>query len=292
MGKWNSSVTRVWPVFDYLLAQNPTGRTWLSTLLRLGDGHALLPEAFGDLLPPVATFSRPIPRDMRTELGEAGCTALGNLRGAFEADCPPSSRFLSWLIEHPEQMNWPMKRGYAPQVYGEPTHNLRKRLIGGDLAVRAQALQALQTCGVDGSRRMWWAFEGWTSVDCWLETERLILFIEGKRTEPVSASTNWFPARNQIARNLEVAAEIARLRGKNFAVLVCAEQPVVVAKRDFDESLPHLSTSERDDLLSHYLGCATWQQIRDALCPTIELPDDVDAAVKFCSTFRMGAVEK
>ena len=292
MGKWNSSVTRVWPVFDHLLAQDPAGRTWLPTLLRLGDGHPLSLESVGDLLPEVSAFSRPIPRNLRIEIREVGCTALASLRAAFEADCPPSARFLAWLIEHPDRMKWPMKRGGSPQVYGQPTQDLRQRLFGGDAPVRAEALQALQLYGVEGSRRKWWAFEGWTSVDCWLETERLIVFIEGKRTESISASTVWFPARNQIARNLEVAAEIARQRGKDFAVLVCAERPVIVAKHDFDDSLPHLSASERDDLLSHYLGCATWQQIRDVLCPTVELPDDVDAAVKFCSTFRMGAVAK
>jgi hypothetical protein len=39
---------------------------------------------------------------------------------------------------------------------------------------------------------------GHTEVDCWLETERLLLFVEGKRSESLSASTHWYPKRNQL----------------------------------------------------------------------------------------------
>jgi hypothetical protein len=63
--------------------------------------------------------------------------------------------------------------------------------------------------------------ERFTSVDCLLETKSLLLLIEGKRTEAVSDSTDWFPGRNQVIWNLEVAQALAA--GRNFAVLICAE---------------------------------------------------------------------
>jgi hypothetical protein len=54
----------------------------------------------------------------------------------------------------------------------------------------------------------------------------LACLIEGKRTEPISDSTDWFPGRNQIIRNLEVAQALVDSR-KNFAVLVCTETPPI-----------------------------------------------------------------
>jgi hypothetical protein len=37
MGEYNSSVTRVWPVFDWLFQDDPTGAKWLPPLLKLGS---------------------------------------------------------------------------------------------------------------------------------------------------------------------------------------------------------------------------------------------------------------
>jgi hypothetical protein len=37
MGELNSSVTRVWPIFDWLFRSDPTGLAWLSPLLCLGS---------------------------------------------------------------------------------------------------------------------------------------------------------------------------------------------------------------------------------------------------------------
>jgi hypothetical protein len=37
MGDRNSSVTRVWPVFEYLFQRDDTGSQWLSQLLSMGS---------------------------------------------------------------------------------------------------------------------------------------------------------------------------------------------------------------------------------------------------------------
>jgi hypothetical protein len=125
----------------------------------------------------------------------------------------------------------------------------------------------------------------WTSVDCWLETEGFVLFIEGKRTEPISAATAWYPARNQIVRNLEVAAAYALANRKEFAVMICAEHPISLPDELFDLSLPHLDAAERDVLRDRYLGCVTWTQIREVLCPELQLPHTVAEAVSISLSF-------
>lgn len=80
-------------------------------------------------------------------------------------------------------------------VYGEPTPRLRAALVDGSPEARAQvqaaALAELERHGPERSRWKWWAFEGYTEADCWLKTERLLLFVDGRRTEPLSPSTDW-----------------------------------------------------------------------------------------------------
>ena len=103
------------------------------------------------------------------------------------------------------------------------------------------------------------AFEGETSIDCFLETPGMVLLIEGKRNEPISSSTDWFEKRNQIARNLEVAQSLAR--GRRYAVLLAAEHDTAVEVADIIAGLPHMTSSEQMFLAEHYLGCVTWQEI-------------------------------
>jgi hypothetical protein len=128
-------------------------------------------------------------------------------------------------------------------------------------------------------------------VDCYLETEALVLLIEGKRNEPLSSATEWFPQRDQVVRNVEVAREVARQTGKNYAVLLCAEQLIELGPSRFEESLPHLASGERDELRSHYAGCVTWGTIVANLCPEFKLPEKVDSTVPSILRARSGRCE-
>lgn len=289
MGEANSSVTRVWPVFDTLISSDPSGEDWLGKLFGLvGRRFGSSP---GLMFPAVGRFDRAIPRNLRSVLGQVRAARLGKLRPCFEADYPPSGRFLRWLIENPGQLTWPTdtvkSKGKVPRAFGDSTQRMRTQLLAGDHATRSEALDALALNGPDGSRRKWWAFEGFTSVDCVLETDRLLVFVEGKRTEAISAATDWYPKRNQIVRNVEVASCAAKESGKDFGVILCAETHVELPERAFKEGLPHLSESEQQALRTHYWGCITWQQIVDALCPGLELPGNLEDAVRICERLRL-----
>lgn len=132
--------------------------------------------------------------------------------------------------------------------------------LGRQVIAQREALAALEQTGAKRSQGKWWAFEGTTSVDCYLETENLILLIEGKRTEPLSACVNWYPGRNQLVRNLEEAQELAN--DKPFAVLLIAEDNFdPLTPEIISISLPHFSSEERQTLMQHYLGCLTWRQV-------------------------------
>jgi hypothetical protein len=288
MGEHNSSVTRVWPVFDSLLQHDPTGAAWLPWLLKLGSRAArvdpLIYTDSGPLLPELANFERAIPGQLRRVLGSVRVARLERLRNAFEPSIPPSGPFLRWLLEHPERLVWPKKRG-VEKKYDPNTQEKRKHLVANDLTARDDALKQLAAFGANRSRKKWWAFEGFTSVDCRLETDTMLLLIEGKRKDTVSDSTDWFPGRNQLIRNLEVAQALAAGR-KNFAVLLCTETATELPESVWANSLPHLSSAQIEELKRHYLGCATWLAIVQRICPGLRLPEKIDDAIELCVRFR------
>ena len=74
MGKYNSSMTRVRPVFNALYDRDPTGRSWLPFLLALGSRSSGTFPDLGDL--------------------------IGPPKYEFEAD--PDPRYLLWLVSNPD----------------------------------------------------------------------------------------------------------------------------------------------------------------------------------------------
>jgi hypothetical protein len=144
-----------------------------------------------------------------------------------------------------------------------------------------EALALLETKGPVGSHRAWWAFEGFTYADCCLDTDRFALVVEGKRFERLAESVSWVEGRNQLARNLEVAATLARESGsRDYAVLMIGPTGTAgPSDAELTKGWPHLSPNEQDELLAHYLGATTWQRVCEATgLPYEDLPvtrDDV-----------------
>ena len=175
-------------------------------------------------------------------------------------------RFLRWLLENLHRMTWPESAGER-KSYGQATQTHREALIGlkGDSAqkqAQADALRLLNRYGPEKSEHKWWAFEGPTVVDCCLETEKLVLLIEGKRTEGLSKSTAWYSGRNQLHRNLEAARDLAA--GREFGVFVIGEEEIPeTALGNSEAGLPYLDPAERAELMSHYSGTLTWSQVCD-----------------------------
>ena len=292
MGEMNSSVTRVWPVFDCLLSNDPTGEKWLAPLLQLGSlsGNAstAIIEQPGPLLQELARFELSIPRSLSKVLRKERKERIdGVIRNCFERDIPPSENFLRWLLGNPGQLVWPTK-GDEEKTYKAETQEKRKKLLLGDKTIRDEALNKLRRLGIARSKGKWWAFEGFTSVDCMLETERILLLIEGKRTEPISSSTDWFPQRNQVIRNLECAKEMAERKGKQYFVLLCAEERIEIPDSAWSASLPHFKEQAIEELRQHYLGCVTWSEMVQRLCPELQLPDTIDTAIDYCVSLRPG----
>ena len=90
------------------------------------------------------------------------------------------------------------------------------------------------------------------------------MIVEGKRTESLSSSTEWFFDRSQLIRNLEAAKELAR--GRSYAVMVIAESELDLnITKLADVSLPHYNQDERAELARHFFGCITWREVCGAV---------------------------
>ena len=113
-------------------------------------------------------------------------------------------------------------------------------------------------------------------MDCGFLTPLMVVFFEGKRTEMgPSKSVTWYPCRNQVLRVLDCAAAFAQQTDRpHFFVVLIVEKNLVLADAQrqieiesimhaetIQKSLPHLTDKERTELISHYLGMTTWQDI-------------------------------
>lgn len=275
-GLHDSSLTRVQPVFQQLIQQDQSGLSWLPALMDLVTVNSYqatrISINYGPLLPELVKKRR-IGGNI---LNYYGVETI-ELENCFEKSIPPSERFLRWLIEHPEQLTWPQG---GKEQYSQRTQDKRETLIGlhglqAKAAAQKEALEALDDLGIQRSHTKWWAFEGSTSVDCYLETENILLLIEGKRTEKLSESINWYPRRNQLIRILDVAQEISGR--KEYGVMVLAETQIEpISEKVIENSLPHLTKDEIEELMGHYLGCLLWEDVCNAVdIPFDSLPDTV-----------------
>jgi hypothetical protein len=268
MGIRNSSLTRVRPFFHMLIKRDPSGLSWLPEILVLAPNRRLFPH-----------------EDLLTNPGPLGLVGLDN-----ERRLNPPEEFLRWLIEHPDKMRWPNngKARFSPDVQRWREKLMGTRDLSGEserriLEIRRsdrqeaiqKALAKLAVHGAAGSFRQWWAFEGRTAVACFLPAKRLRVYVEGKRTDVLSPSTDWYPCRNQLTRNLESAREDAN--GVPFACLVIAEQRLPANMEVIiDSGLPHFTQRERQDLFHHFLGSITWREAAEATRIAYDdLPDTV-----------------
>lgn len=258
----NSSDTRVRPFFQNLLYRDASGLSWLTKLIKLAPQN----------------------RDLASNMAIMNCRILDQLVDeskndrpkCFELSVAPSEVFLRWLIEHPERLRVPENFGTKDKEKRE-----NRKCLQGEYGVQRQqemmkeAINLLNEKGVQGSGKQWWAFEGFTRVDCLLETDEFILGIEGKRTDTVSSKIAWFPQRNQIVRNLEAIKEKAG--SKSYAVILMnkdGKDPIT--DTDFTYSLPHYSTQEIAEIRTHYLGAVSWRQACDAVgFDYSDLPDTI-----------------
>lgn len=236
----NSSRTRVVPVFNSLFDADPSGQTWLALLLGLANSQA--PVDVGTVAPDAMRFL-----------------------GDDEKPLPAPKSLLRWLITHLDVRPDPNARD------ANETSRRRGRLVDRDPDIIAEALRLL-----DGnpSGPAWYVLEGPSYPDVYIETDRAVIVVEGKRTEPVpTTSTTWMAERHQMLRHIDAAWDERGGRDVYGILIVEGTADGAVPEPWFsypaalrDEavlaaSLPHRTDAERAAIARAFLGVTTWQQV-------------------------------
>jgi hypothetical protein len=241
MGKYDSTRTRVTPVFDHLAASETS---WLEPLLSL----------------PSAGHQEPLAWAGRSML-------VDELRyGQSEKPLPAPGKLLEWLTRNARDVS---EKGFV----GLSAHSAQKRrlLLDRNPEVIAEANALLASSRADNQ---WFVLEGPSYPDVFIGTSDLIVVIEGKRTEPgPTTATTWMSPRHQMLRHMDCALEASdgRMVLGFFAVEGARDGtvPAVWAKSAeatispaaLDGSLPHRTAAERTLIARGFLGVTTWQAI-------------------------------
>lgn len=246
-------MTRTAEFFTPLLKSDPSGRQWLSRLLRAAPHaeRALGPELVDQ------------PGSISMTLSVRG---ISGTLGAFEYPLAPSRELSAWLIEHPENLTWPE----AQAETSKPAQSLRRALVldeppGSRPRAQERARELQRSRSVLSQE--WWRFEELGTFECLLMTDRLVLAVESDAADPLAPVSSWHPARPRLIRTLEAARDLAGERG--WAYLLVSQNRLAVehtlADRALASALPHLAPSERSRFANAYLGNLTWAEATAAL---------------------------
>jgi hypothetical protein len=253
LGKNNSSVSRVVPVFQRLYDRDPSGVSWLDGLLDLGSRTRK-----------VGGFPRGRP------LVPNHHVRWGRQEAAL---CAPVS-LLEYLVRNITMAQVVRSSG------SEDTLRRRRALALNHTRMVQEALAALQDRS-NRQKRLWYVLEGASRPDAMLETDDFIVLVEGKRRERgCTTKTTWMPSRSQLLRHMDAAlgdVTANQLPVKQIYGLLIVEgegnDPCVPSKHWMDESaaqvcpqmletsLPHRSDKQRSLLKSGVLGVTTWQAV-------------------------------
>jgi hypothetical protein len=146
----------------------------------------------------------------RLDASETPTTSKARLGKVFERRIAPTNLFLEWLLRHPDQMHVSDDTNFNSS--DAHAQEWRRKLFSTNTVERASAIaegvKQLAERGAQHSGQEWWAFEGFTHIDCCLVTDTTVLFVEGKRAESVSPATHdSYPhltdaRRSELARHL------------------------------------------------------------------------------------------
>ena len=245
MGRFDSSRTRVAPVFSWLMARDGGGAGWLSELLAM-------PELAGRRRAPI----------------EAGRIGLARWHPCEQRLDPPIE-LLRHLVENPQ--------ADPPEGFGTRSVAIRKRrelLYRGDPATRAAALEELEKGYVENS----WCVRG-SHVGRRLPRDRELDHPRGgKRTEAgPTTKTSWMQVRHQILRNIDAAYSMDSRNDRQIVAffIVSGEPPNrlriperwqafaadAVSTEVINASLPHRLAAQRKEISRSFLGVATWEAV-------------------------------
>lgn len=244
MGKFDSSVSRVAPVFNRLIEKGKVNKNWLKTLLEL-----------------------PVTDEGRTMSSTLNFKVTSSAWYPNEKSLDPPLSLLAWLLENLHKH--PPNSAYLGSRL--ETAKKRIRILAGDSSLIEQGKKSLVKQPI---RKQWYVFESHSRPDVYIETKKIIVVIEGKRLERAPTTrTTWMHVRHQMLRHIDAAYEIAD--GKKVFGFFIVEggfkgavpekwrlfSENTISDEVLEKSLPHRSWMEIASIRESFLGVTTWQKV-------------------------------
>lgn len=187
-----------------------------------------------------------------------------------EMPLSPSKEHLKKIVEliyANSEANTFFKDAVEKSTVSEETK--KKRLL---LANKAFPLKDVYKA-IDNNEQ-WSILEGNSKPDLFIESDRFLLVVEGKLTEPhTTSSTSYLKTRNQMLRHIQGAIEYNRKKHQNKKIIAFYIIPETFSqiteikdKSRFDEIIEKESVMITDpeyikEIKSCYYGCTTWEKI-------------------------------
>jgi hypothetical protein len=235
MGKYNSSKTRVTPLFDHIG----------SDFKRLNDLFKL--------------FNSNSPRF------ENG-SVLELCYGKNEKKIPASKSMLIWMLNNIQELN--KLPNYGASNDKSKTYRKRELLFSGDSKTFEEAIEAVENSDkISGNN--WYNFEGKTSPDIFIKTKDSIFIGEAKRTErKITTETLWLKNRDQLIRHIDSLLDQEKdiysfyiLEGKTFKKNYEESMKLYNDKSYFERNLKHRNEEEVNRAFQSFIGFIFWEDL-------------------------------
>ena len=247
MGKFNSSLTRVKPLFDLISSDSYK----LNNLFSLFN---LKSYKFED--------------DSIIEIRY----------GYTEKKIPAPKSLLMWMLLNLDSLNKVMKHGTKNE--NSETYKKRELLFSGDSKTLEEAISSLIT--ISGTtEKKWFILEGKTSPDIYIETIDSIFIGEAKRTENhITTKTTWLNHRDQLIRHIDSLLDQPKniysfyfLESKNFKANFEESMKSYIEKEYFASNLKHRNELLVERALNSFIGFVFWEDIEKHF--NITFPDTI-----------------
>tara|TARA_R110000850_G_scaffold218852_3_gene344474 strand:+ start:76199 stop:76945 length:747 start_codon:yes stop_codon:yes gene_type:complete len=247
MGKYNSTKTRVVPLFDHIG----------SDFIRLNDLFKL--------------FNSNSPR---FEKGSVLELCYGNNEKKILA----SKSMLIWMLNNIQELN--KLPNYGASNDKSKTYKKRELLFAGDSKTFAEAIEAVEK--IDKfSGNNWYIFEGKTSPDIFIKTKDSIFIGEAKRTErKITTGTLWLKNRDQLIRHIDSLLDQEKdiysfyiLEGKTFKKYYEKSMKLYNDKSYFQRNLKHRNDEEVNRAFHSFIGFIFWEDLANQF--RITFPDTI-----------------
>lgn len=235
MGKRNSTLTRVKPLFD--LINSDTNK--LNCVLELFD------------------------KNLRIEQN-----SLIEIRyGKNEKKIPPPKTLLIWMHNHLEELNKLYNNGI--NSVNSKTYLKRVQLFNGDTQIKEEAINQINT-NLQLPKSAWYIFEGYTCPDIYIETTDCIFIGEAKRTEKdITTKTKWLNQRDQLIRHIDSLLDQDKkiysfyiLEEKEYKKGIYKNSMELYSNEDyFKQNLRHRDNKSIERAFESFIGFVFWEDI-------------------------------